>query len=130
MLTSLLLYSNFGLLLIRLALGAIFIIHGYPKLFKTHGQFAGYLKTLRVPAPKFMALVVALVEFFGGIAVIVGFLTQWAALGIAVDMLVASVLVRRKFVGGWEFDFMLFATALALLLIGAGSLSVDAILVR
>ncbi len=130
MLTSLLLYSNVGLLVIRIALGAIFIIHGFPKLFRTYGQFAGYLKTLRVPFPGFMALVVGVVETFGGIAVILGVLTQWAGLLIAINMLVASILVRRKFVGGWEFDFMLFATAVALVLVGAGSISIDAILIR
>ena len=130
MLSSLLLYSNFGLLLLRVAFGAIFIIHGYPKLFKTFGQFAGYLQSMRVPLPKLAALVVGLVEFVGGILIIMGFLTQWVAIPIAIDMIMAIYLVRRKFVSGWEFDFILLAAALMLLFVGAGSISVDAMLVR
>lgn len=132
MLTSLLLYSNVGLLIARVVFGVIFFVHGYPKLFKTQAQFAGFLQSLKVPLPKAAALLVALVEVVGAVFVIVGFWTQIAGLLLAINMFFAIMLVVRKkgFVDGYEFELMLLAVGLMLALVGAGSISVDARLVR
>ena len=70
-----------------------------------------------------------MLEFFGGIALIVGVLTRLVSLGMAIDMLVAILLVRIK--GGFfapngaEFEILLFAASLALVFTGAGALSID-----
>jgi putative oxidoreductase len=84
-----------------------------------------------VPMPGVMGPFVALLEFFGGIALILGLLTRLFALGFAIDMLVAILLVKLK--GGfsqYEFEFLLCVSSAALLFMGAGEFSVDAMLGR
>lgn len=110
-------YAEWAPIILRVGLGSVFLIHGWPKL-KSPRNFAGFLSTLNIKPAMFWALVVAVVEFFGGIALIIGFLVPVAAFLIAVNMLVAIIKVRRKFVGGWEFDFVLLVMAVALILFG------------
>ena len=82
-----------------------------------------------VPAPGVLGPFVALVEFFGGVALLIGLLTRLAALGLAVNMLVAMLLVHAKSgffnPGGIEFPLSLFAAALLLVFTGAGNYSSD-----
>ena len=113
--------------LLRGVLGIIFIVHGYPKLFKDFAGTAGWFDSVGIKPAKFWVLVVGVVEFFGGIALIAGFATQLAALLIAVDMLGAIFLVKRKmgFVNGYEFDLTLLAMALSLMFLGAGFYAID-----
>jgi putative oxidoreductase len=69
---------------------------------------------------------VGLLEFFGGIALVLGLLTRLFSLGLAIDMCVAILLVQlKKGFSGFEFEFMLMAASVALFLAGAGSFSVD-----
>lgn len=128
---------NGALLILRLALGATFIIHGYPKLFPSGtAGFAGFLQSLGFPMHGIFAWIVAIVEFFGGIAMILGLLVRYAGALMVIEMVVTSVKVKMAhgtgFVGargaGWELDFLLFAMALALLLAGAGAFSLDSVL--
>ncbi|MEK7465034.1 MAG: DoxX family protein [Patescibacteria group bacterium] len=125
-------YQDIGLLVLRAALGAAFIVHGYPKLFKMYAGFAEWLGSMNIKPGKFWALVVGVVEFFGGIVLILGVFTQLAAALIAVNMLVAMGKVKWgqvKFVEmektGWELDLIYFAAAIALMTLGAGDYSVD-----
>ncbi len=84
-----------------------------------------------VPFPGVMGPFVALLEFFGGIALLVGFLTRLFALGFAIDMLVAILLVLLKSgFSHYELEFLLLGSSLALVLTGAGEFSVDALLGR
>ena len=126
------LYQDIGLLVLRLALGSAFIVHGYPKLFKMFGGFAGWLDSIGIRPGKFWALVVGVVEFFGGIAIILGLFTQIAAALIAIDMLVAMAKVKWGQVGfveteksGWELDLIYLAASVVLLVSGAGNYAVD-----
>ncbi len=126
------LYQDLGLLVLRLALGAAFIVHGYPKLFKMFAGFAGWLDSIGIKPGKFWALVVGVVEFFGGIAIILGLFTQIAAALIAVNMFVAMAKVKwgtTKFVEsermGWELDLVYFAASVMLLVSGAGGYALD-----
>lgn len=135
MFSYLLLYQDWALLLLRIALGAAFVVHGYPKLFKMFVGVAGWLESIGIKPGKFWALVVGVVEFFGGIALILGIFTQLAAALIAVNMLVAMVKVKwgkSKFVEmekmGWELDLIYFAAAIVLVSLGAGSYGLDAYL--
>lgn len=129
--------SDWGLLILRVALGIIFLAHGWPKLnpnspMKGTAGVAGFLKQLKVPAPAFFAWVVALLETVGAILLILGPFTRLITLGLAIDMLVAIQLVRRgmgkaPFMDpkgvGWEFEFALLAGALGLLFTGPGAIA-------
>ncbi len=127
--------STVAPLVLRIALGVIFIAHGSQKLL---GAFdgpgiqgtAGYFTSLGIQPAKFMALMVALVEFGGGIALLLGFLTRLAAAGITVTMIVAVSLIHGKkgfFAdgGGFEYNLALIGMGVALMLMGAGSISLD-----
>lgn len=129
---------DWGLLILRIALGITFIVHGWLKLnpggpTKGPTGFGGFLKQMGVPMPVFFGWLVALLETVGGALLILGLGTRILALGLAVDMLFAIVLVKRRMQntrfmdqkGGWEFEFALMAQALALVFTGAGSIALD-----
>ena len=120
-------YSYFAPFLLRVVLGLVFVAHGYPKLFGGFSQTVGFFESINLRPAKFWVFVVGVVEFFGGIALILGFATQLAALLIAVNMLVAIYKVKFKqgFAGGYEFDLALLMIALSLLLTGAGAYAID-----
>lgn len=131
---QLLAYSDWGLVALRVVAGTIFIVHGIPKLFGPQPGIAGFtawLRSMNVPLAGVFGVVVPLLEFFGGIALILGFLTQAFALLLAVNMLVATILKMTKMGkkltgdGGWEFDLILLAAMLALAVGGSGSYSLD-----
>lgn len=126
----------FALLILRIVLGAIFFAHGAQKVM---GWFDGYglkgtaqyfTNVLRIPLPLFY--VAAFTEFFGGIALALGILTRFAALGMVVIMSVAILKANWKngffmnwgAVGGrgegYEYDLALLAMALFLTLSGPG----------
>jgi putative oxidoreductase len=132
--------GSWGLLALRIALGVVFIYHGYPKFFKVPpiggaAGFAQFLRMMGIPAPLFFAWVVAILEFWGGIALILGLATRWLGLLFAIEMLVAITRAKAargvRFMAmdttGWEFDFVLLAGALALMLLGGGAYSLDAV---
>jgi putative oxidoreductase len=121
--------SDVALLALRIALGTIFIVHGSHKrgLWKVQPSEqmpAGFLRTLRF---------LSIAEPAGGLGVLVGFLTQLAALGLALVMLGALrfliTKVHRKFTGenvaGWEFEFLLLVVAIALAIMGGGKFALD-----
>ena len=123
-----------GLTVLRVVVGAVFLIHGCQKLFVFgfHGV-AGFLGPLGVPAPGVFAVIVTLVEFVGGALLIVGLFTRWAALLLAVDMLVAILLVHLKHgffnqQQGYEYPLTLLAATIALALAGPGAASVDGVI--
>jgi len=122
-------YSEWSALFLRLAVGAIFIAHGRQKLFGGLTGFGQYLESLGVPLPSASALVVALVEFLGGIALLLGLFTRWAALLLAINMLVAIVLVHWRHgltgPGGFEFPLALLAATISLMLTGAQKFSLE-----
>jgi putative oxidoreductase len=122
-------FSDLALLALRIALGAVFIVHGTGKrgvwkLQPSAQMPAGMLTKLRI---------LSIVEPAGGLGVLFGFLTQLAALGLVIVMLGAIqfliTTVHRKFTGenvaGWEFEFMLLIVALALFIMGGGKYALD-----
>ena len=123
---------SIGLAVLRVAVAAVFINHGRQKLF-VYG-FAGVTGAfthMGVPAPGLMGPFIGLLEFFGGIALAVGLLTRLFALGFVFDMLGAILLVQlKKGFGGFELEFLLCVSSLALVLAGAGGFSVDAMIDR
>jgi putative oxidoreductase len=129
--------------ILRLVLGVIFFAHGAQKML---GWFGGYgfsgtmgffTGMLHIPAP--LAFLAIMAEFLGGIALLLGFLTRIAALGIGVNMLVAIMTVHHAFgffmnwTGaqkgeGFEFHLLVLAIVAYLMIKGAGAFSVDRIL--
>ena len=123
--------NTLGLLLVRLVIGIPMIIHGAGKLFGIGpaampiAKLAGILTVKGLPAASLLAWLVAIVEFGGGLLVVVGLLTRYAALAIAIDMLVATVVIHLpKGYTGSELTLVLFLTALSLVVSGAGEFSV------
>ncbi|MAD74645.1 MAG: DoxD-like family protein [Rheinheimera sp.] len=132
-----LLQSNAGLaaLVLRIPVGIILAAHGAQKLF---GWFGGYglagtgqwMASIGLEPGYLMALLAGSAEFFGGLALILGFLTRPAAAVSAFTMLVAIFSVHISYGlfmsnNGYEFALSLFAATLALALQGGGSVSID-----
>jgi putative oxidoreductase len=128
--------ASLGLLVLRVVVGAVFAAHGAQKIFEftipgTVESFTG----MGVPFAEFAAPVVAFLELIGGVLLAAGFLTRPVGLLLAIDMLVAAVLVHLSAGlwvgdGGYEFVAVLGAAALALALTGAGRVSLDHALLR
>lgn len=85
-----------------------------------------------VPIPSVSAVLLTFVEFLGGAALLLGLVTGWAALLLAIDMLVALILVHIKngffLPDGVEYPLTLLVANIALALSGSGALAVDKII--
>ena len=117
-----------ALLLLRLALGIIFIFHGYPKLF-THTR-----ETMQIfehmGFPGYFVYIAGAVEFFGGIVMILGLFTRVAGLLLAGEMAIAIWRVHLPqgpitMVKNYEFPLVLAMAAFTLATVGAGLISLD-----
>ncbi len=115
---------DLGMLLIRIAVGVAFIIHGWAKVSNLAGT-AGFFESIGLAG--FLAYIVALIEFVGGIALTVGVFTRISAALIALVMLGAIVTLKGKmgFLGGYELDFVLLFAALGLMFTGAGKYAIS-----
>ena len=123
-----------GLALLRVVLGVIFISHGAPSLFGgMEGQVA-FFSSLGIPLPVVVAWGVKLLEFFGGIALLIGLLVTPVSLLLTIQMFAGIVLVhapRGWYVvgpeanGGVEFSVLLAASLMMLVFGGAGMASLD-----
>lgn len=112
-----------ALLPLRLALGIICIIRGTPKLSieKTSTIF---LK-LGIPAVKLSAILAAIIEVFGGVALIIGFATRIVAALLVIETAVLAYKKKVKKKKGYEFDLVLIAAFIILFFLGSGSVSID-----
>jgi putative oxidoreductase len=119
----------FGILVMRLALGAIMIANGFHKIFPRGAlyNFTHYVGTLGLPS--WLGYVFAFTEFFGGILLVLGLLTRIAALLTAIDMAVAIVKVtwHGGLVGQHSMSLNLACFALAVMLVftGGGLFAID-----
>ncbi len=124
---ELLSYSQVAPFIFRVVLALIFIGTGYSKLFKDFQQTSSFFESLKIKPGKFWAVFVGIAEFVSGVLLLVGFLTQIAALLIAIIMFVAIITAKRDegFVGGYDFDLLILVVALSLLVLGPGIFSID-----
>lgn len=115
-----------GLLILRVVAGLIFVLHGYGKLTGNPGieMFSGYLASMSIPMPMFFAWIVALTEFLGGIALILGVFTRPAGILLSIVMLVAITMVKKLAFPAADIDLALLGISSAIAIMGPGSWSV------
>jgi putative oxidoreductase len=126
--------------ILRLVLGVVFFAHGAQKMlgwfggFGFSGTMGFFTNTMHIPA--FFAFLAIAAEFFGGLGLIVGFLTRIAAFGVAVNMVVAIATVHgavgffMNWTGtqkgeGFEYHLLVLAITAFLMIRGAGQFSID-----
>jgi putative oxidoreductase len=132
--------AGYGLSVVRILVGVIFMAHGAQKLF---GLFGGYglegtgqwMESIGLAPGYLMALLSGSAEFFGGLALVVGLLARPAALALSVTLVVAifSVHIGNGLFmsnNGYEFALALLAGTVAVLIEGAGRLSLDRLIAR
>ena len=109
----------------RVAVGVIFIVHGFGK-FGNPG-FGGWISSMGIPAE--MQIPIALAEFIPGILLLIGVLTRISASLLSIVMLGAIFLVKgaTDLTGerGYEFDLILLAACLVLIVAGPGKVSIS-----
>jgi putative oxidoreductase len=121
-------------LVLRVALGVVFIHHGLGKVNPDAEWGLGWNPSL----PKYQQLLVSWGELIGGIAMIFGFLTRLAAVGLGIIMVGAIITVHgpngfllfpkspmTPMEAGFEYNFVLLAICAAVVLIGPGTLAID-----
>ncbi|MCX6733377.1 MAG: DoxX family protein [Candidatus Peregrinibacteria bacterium] len=122
-------YGDIALFVLRVAVASVFVVHGMWKI-ENGKQMASNLG-MSGSGWFFVALGVA--EFFGSLALLSGFLTQIAAIGLGVIMLGAIYFKGFKWgvkftahdKTGWEFDLVILAACIAILILGAGKIALD-----
>jgi putative oxidoreductase len=135
--------NDFTLAIVRLVLGVVFFAHGAQKMLGWFGGY-GFIATMdffthQMGIPAVFAFLAIAAEFFGGLGLIVGFLSRIAAFGILCEMIVAVAIVHRHngfFMNwggnqkgeGFEYHLLAIAIALAVVIKGSGTLSVDHVL--
>ena len=128
-------FRDWGIAILRIAIGGIFVAHGAQKLF-VYGLSGveGFMSQAGMPFPWLSALAVSATEFFGGLALVAGVFTRWSAMPLAFAMFVAVTAVHLKdgffLPDGVEYALTLMLASIALVFTGSGAFSVDGILVR
>jgi putative oxidoreductase len=130
---------------LRIILGVGFIVHGWAKLSRGPTAFAELLKQAHVPLPVANAWLVTFLEIFGGLAVLIGAFVAIVSVPLILSMLGAMFTVNIKYgfsavntLGltadgpkfgppGYEINLLYIAGLVALILGGAGPLSIDAL---
>jgi putative oxidoreductase len=128
---------------VRIILGIVFFAHGAQELF---GWFEGpglkqtiQAMTEHMNLPAILAFCAVGAEFLGGVGLILGLLSRMAAVGIAVIMIVAILMVHGQYGlflnwfgdrkgHGYEYHLLAIALAIVVIVEGAGALSVDRLL--
>ena len=100
------------------------MMHGLPKLLdisNTQNSFTN------MGLPPELAIIIGLLEFIGGLAILLGVFTRIAAGLLAIDMIGAILLVKlsKGFIDGYELDLLYLAIMISLMLTGPGNLSIE-----
>jgi putative oxidoreductase len=116
---------KYGPLPIRVLAGIIFIAHGIPKLVNIPGTQHFFSHTMGFPPE--MAVIIALLEVIGGFALLFGILTRISAILFIVEMIGSTLTAKlsKGFASGYDFDLLLLAVSVSLLLTGPGKPSIE-----
>lgn len=127
--------AGYGITFVRIVTGLVFMMHGSQKLFGAFGGSgiegtAQFMGSLGLEPAILMAFLAGAGEFFGGLFLIIGLLSRFAAITTTIVSLVAlfSVHINNGFFmsnGGIEFILVLLINSIAILIAGSGKLSVD-----
>ena len=124
-------FTDAAALVGRIALGALFLTHGWPKIKDIRKPMA-FVKKTGWPGGAAFAMLFTLLETFGAIALILGFWTQIVAVLLVLEMIATTIFqktkLQGKFKGGFELDLAYAAFALVLALLGPGAWSIDRLL--
>ncbi|MGH7440125.1 MAG: DoxX family protein [Polyangiaceae bacterium] len=124
-----------GTVLVRLAVGGIFLSEGIQKFLFAEALGVGRFVKIGIPAPSLMAPFVGFVEIICGALLFVGLLTRIAAIPLIIDMLVAIATTKITILlksGFWAMaheartDYAMLLGLVFLLMVGSGPLSLDA----
>lgn len=126
MIQPLFVFYDWALLALRLAVGIILIAHGLPKWRDLKGT-ADWMGSLGLRPGILFALGAAVIEVFGGLALVFGFLTQFVALAVLAQFLFIIFKVNRTkgLKDGYELDLMIAAAAAVLATTGSGLFGLD-----
>lgn len=126
-------WRDFAPMVLRVVTGLIFAMHGWQKLndFGVAGV-TGMLAGMGFPMPALMAILLIAAELVGGIMLILGFLTRWAAKSLVIVSAIALFVVHLPngffaSTGGYEFILLLLGASVSLVLSGPGTWSLDRI---
>ena len=128
-------YSDAGILFLRIGIGFSFIfVHGWGKIMggpELWGKIGGSMANMGITfAPVFWGFMASISEFGGGILILFGLFTRPASAFLAFTMLVAFMQHTSK-LDPWNraiYPMEMFAVFMALLFIGAGKYSIDALI--
>jgi putative oxidoreductase len=133
---------------LRLVIGYGFMAHGWAKLSRGPAGFARLLEQIGAPLPEATAWVSTLIEVLGGLAILAGAFIAVVSVPLIIMMLVAMFTVHLRYgfsaidtIGltadgpqfgppGYEVNLLYIAGLLALILLGAGPISIDRLLAR
>jgi len=141
-------YPDIASLVVRVVVGVLMIVHGYPKVFskEARSQMIPMMQSIGVPRVGFE--LAGILEFFGGLFLLVGLLTRLVSLFFVVEMIATTLLYVTKlvnapiprgameqqfkqskgYIGGWELDTTIIASSVALMVLGGGIASIDGLL--
>jgi putative oxidoreductase len=131
--------NDWTLTLIRVVAGGVMLPHGMQKALGWFGG-GGYAATMhgftQAGFPAALVFLMIMSEFLGALGLILGCLSRIAALGIAIDMAVAAIMVTSRFGlfinwsgqqkgEGMEYQFLMIGMTLAVVIAGGGAFSID-----
>ncbi len=125
---------NLSMLLLRVIIGGVFIAHGSQKLFGTFNGIglegtARIVEGLGFPNPYLMAGIWGCIEFLGGVFLMLGILVRVSAASIVLTMAIRMWKINLMYGffihdGGAEYNILVIAACMPLILIGGGAWSV------
>jgi len=126
--------EDLAIFILRITLGAIFLVYGAQKLFGMFGGIglegtAKMVEGMGLPEPAVVGVVWAFVEFAGGIFLVFGILARWSAAAVALTVAVRLWKVNLMYGflvqnGGLEYNVLIIAACVPIILLGGGSWSI------